>query len=229
LPGANFNIADRQGNELVIGEALLALNDTYVVPIGDTITTTAADGVVANDIDPVALNPIQVTIVDQPMHGAVTLNSDGSFSYTQTAHAHDTFRYLAVNSAGDSSMAVVTITVPDIPRLPEGATLTTEASGLQVFDFEIGTGATPTASDTVSVGYTGYLPDGSIFDSREEIDFGLAGLIVGFAEGVAGMQVGGRRRIAIPPDLGYGSGGNPAAGIGGTDIIIFDIELLAIR
>ena len=69
------------------------------------------------------------------------------------------------------------------------------------------------------------MPDGSIFDSNDDATFALTGVIDGFAEGLSGMQVGTRRRISIPPELGYGSGGLPQAGIGGTDTIVFDVLL----
>lgn len=112
-----------------------------------------------------------------------------------------------------------------IPVLPDGATVTTESNGLQYFDLEPGDGASPAASDNVRVAYTGYLPDGTIFDSNNDASFALNNLIQGFSEGVQGMEVGGTRRIIIPPEIGYGSGGNVGAGIGGTDTIVFDVTL----
>ncbi len=118
-----------------------------------------------------------------------------------------------------------------LPDLPEGAELTTLESGLQVYDFEVGEGGSPESrADTVVVDYVGYLQrDGSIFDSGEGSTFGLNGVIDGFAEGILGMNVGGRRRIVIPPDLGYGENGNAGAGIGGDDVIVFDVTLHSIN
>ena len=116
-----------------------------------------------------------------------------------------------------------------VPPLPEDAELTTTESGLQYYDFEEGTGASPEATSTVRVDYVGYLEDGTIFDSNENITFNLSRVVAGFGEGISGMKVGGRRRLYIPPDLGYGENGNPNAGIGGEDTIIFDITLIAIE
>jgi hypothetical protein len=115
-----------------------------------------------------------------------------------------------------------------VPALPEGATLTTSDSGLRFYDYSIGEGEQPGATDSVRVNYTGYLEDGTIFDDGEGVVFGLTGVIRGFSEGIQGMREGGRRRLVIPPDLGYGPNGNPGAGIGGDDTIIFDVELLEI-
>jgi len=116
-----------------------------------------------------------------------------------------------------------------IPPLPDDAVVETTATGLQFYDFVLGAGELPDPTGSVRVAYTGYLPDGTIFDSSDSVVFNLGGLIAGFSEGVTGMQVGGRRRLIIPPDLGYGASGNAGAGIGGEDTIIFDVELLSIE
>ncbi|MCB9850675.1 MAG: FKBP-type peptidyl-prolyl cis-trans isomerase [Phycisphaerales bacterium] len=85
-------------------------------------------------------------------------------------------------------------------------------------------------ADTVVVDYAGYIQEtGRQFDAGESSTFGLSGVIDGFAEGILGMRVGGMRRIIIPPDLGYGSNGNSGAGIGGEDVIVFDVTLHEIK
>jgi len=97
-----------------------------------------------------------------------------------------------------------------------------------------GTGATATAGQTVSVHYTGWLTDGSKFDSSKDrndpFDFPLGGrqVIAGWDEGVQGMKVGGTRKLTIPPSLGYG-----ARGAGGVippnATLVFEVELLEIH
>jgi FKBP-type peptidyl-prolyl cis-trans isomerase len=115
-----------------------------------------------------------------------------------------------------------------IPALPAGARLSTAESGLQYYDYETGVGTQPDITSTVTVDYIGYLPDGTIFDQNDNAQFILTGVVPGFAEGISGMREGGRRRLVIPPDLGYGSEGNPGAGISGTDTIVFDVTLISV-
>jgi len=112
-----------------------------------------------------------------------------------------------------------------LPPLPAGAELTTTESGLQYYDFEVGSGRQPDDTATVTVDYTGYLEDGTVFDSGEGVQFDLQAVVAGFAEGISTMQEGGRRRLVVPPELGYGAEGNPAAGIGGEDTMVFDVTL----
>jgi len=104
-------------------------------------------------------------------------------------------------------------------------------SGLKIEDLAEGDGAIAEAGQSVTVHYTGWLEDGSKFDSSKDRDmpfsFRLGGgqVIRGWDEGVAGMKVGGTRKLTIPPQLGYG-----AAGAGGVippnATLIFEVELL---
>ena len=111
---------------------------------------------------------------------------------------------------------------------------TTTESGLQYYDIEEGDGPSPEAGDTVVVHYTGWLEDGTKFDSSldrgEPFPFalGAGGVIPGWDEGVATMQVGGKRQLVIPPDLAYGEQG--AGGVIPPDAtLVFEVELLEIR
>ena len=110
----------------------------------------------------------------------------------------------------------------------------TTASGLQYADTVIGDGAQAKDGDTVSVHYTGWLEDNTKFDSSKDrnqaFSFKLgAGMVIkGWDEGVAGMKIGGTRKLTIPSELGYG-----ARGAGGVippnASLIFEVELLGIK
>jgi FKBP-type peptidyl-prolyl cis-trans isomerase len=110
----------------------------------------------------------------------------------------------------------------------------TAPSGLQYIDVLVGTGAEANSGQRVTVHYTGWLTSGEKFDSsRDRNDpfafaLGRSQVIKGWDLGVAGMRVGGQRRLIIPSDLGYG-----AQGAGGVippnATLIFDVELLGVR
>lgn len=110
----------------------------------------------------------------------------------------------------------------------------TTESGLTFEDTVVGTGVMPQTGQTVVVHYTGWLTDGAKFDSSRDrgapfrFTIGRGQVIKGWDEGVATMQVGGRRTLTIPPALGYG-----ARGAGGVippqATLVFDVELLDVQ
>jgi FKBP-type peptidyl-prolyl cis-trans isomerase len=100
-------------------------------------------------------------------------------------------------------------------------------SGVYFLDSLAGTGATLSGTPTVEVLYSGYLPDGTKFDATTGTAtrcFALSGLIGGWQVGMQGMKVGGKRRLLIPPDYGYGASGN--GGIPGNSNLLFNITLV---
>ena len=100
-----------------------------------------------------------------------------------------------------------------VAGLPDTSGTTTTASGLQYKDVTVGTGAEATPGSNVSVHYTGWLQNGTKFDSSLDggqpftFSLGQGQVIPGWDEGVAGMKVGGKRILVIPPELGYGEAG----------------------
>ncbi|RNC68917.1 MAG: FKBP-type peptidyl-prolyl cis-trans isomerase [Desulfuromonadales bacterium] len=116
------------------------------------------------------------------------------------------------------------------PAVAQGAAMTTP-SGLSYVDLVVGTGYAPVPGKPVKVHYTGWLENGTKFDSsvdRNEpfvFTLGVGEVIPGWDEGVKSMKTGGKRRLIVPPQLGYG-----AAGAGGVippnATLIFEVELL---
>lgn len=108
----------------------------------------------------------------------------------------------------------------------------TTPSGLQYIDVLIGTGKEAAAGRRVTVHYTGWLTNGTKFDSSRDrgqpFSFGLGGaqVIKGWDEGVAGMKVGGKRQLTIPSSLGYGERGSGPIPGGAT--LVFAVELLEV-
>lgn len=111
--------------------------------------------------------------------------------------------------------------------------MTTTASGLIIEEIVVGQGDEASAGQNVTVHYTGWLTDGSKFDSSVDrgdpfgFPLGRRHVIAGWDEGVQGMRVGGKRKLTIPSELGYG-----ARGAGGVippnATLVFEVELLAI-
>lgn len=115
----------------------------------------------------------------------------------------------------------------------EAAKAVTTTSGLKYVDVKVGSGASPVKGKQVTVHYTGKLENGKQFDSsvgKEPFKFviGVGQVIAGWDEGVMGMKVGGKRRLTIPAQLGYG-----ARGAGGVippnATLLFDVELLDVQ
>ena len=105
---------------------------------------------------------------------------------------------------------------------------------MKIEDLVVGTGATAKAGDQVSVHYTGWLTDGTKFDSSLDrgepfaFTLGQGQVIEGWDKGVEGMKVGGKRKLTIPPAMAYGDQGAGDA-IPPNAVLVFEVELLAVQ
>lgn len=130
----------------------------------------------------------------------------------------------SVSNSTSSSNAVPVVT---------GATSTT-AGGVQVIDVQTGSGREAQSGSKLSMQYTGYLTDGTKFDSSLDLgqpfEFTLGGgeVIKGWDEGIVGMKEGGKRRLIIPSQLAYGAAGRPPV-IPPNATLIFDVELVSVK
>jgi len=124
----------------------------------------------------------------------------------------------------------------DIPVTPtvDPAQTKQTATGLGIQELRLGTGTTAEAGNVVAVHYTGWLTDGSKFDSSRDrgdplvFPLGRGRVIAGWDEGIAGMKIGGRRKLVIPSRLAYGDQ-SPGAGIPPGATLVFDVELCGVR
>ena len=122
----------------------------------------------------------------------------------------------------------------------DGLPATTFPDGLQYIDLKKGTGLVAHTGDTVSVQYSGWLTDGSLFDSSRSrnqpfsVTLGQGQVIPGWDEGLPGMAAGGLRKLTIPPALAYGARGQQDPQTGANIIppsatLVFEIELLSVK
>lgn len=131
--------------------------------------------------------------------------------------------YQSLNSEETTQQKLPTIT----------PTPATQPTGLIVEDIKVGEGTEVKSGNTVVIHYTGTLQNGEKFDSSVDrgqpftTEIGVGEVIKGWDEGVLGMKVGGKRKLTIPPDLGYGL--DPVGPIPANSTLIFELELLEVK
>lgn len=167
---------------------------------------------------------------------AVTLalpacGTDDDDPVTATSADNDAGNSAGNSAAGSAAYAApeVTANATDLTKEPKSGAGSGTVTTLQTKDLVVGKGKTATLSDTVTVHYVGSLfSDGSVFDSSWEggkpISFSLAEVVPGFAQGIEGMKIGGRRQIVIPAELGYGAQEIPGIPANSTLVFIVDLK-----
>jgi peptidylprolyl isomerase len=139
--------------------------------------------------------------------------------------------YVIIAAIAVAAVLFVVLRGGSSPPASSGAEVTTP-SGLRYVDEVEGTGDSPKQGQGVTVHFTGTLENGIMFDSDRGQSYsfriGMGSVIKGWDEGIMTMKVGGKRRLIIPPSLGYGVGGSPPK-IPGNSTLIFEIELLGVQ
>jgi peptidylprolyl isomerase len=131
-------------------------------------------------------------------------------------------------------LAAQTPSAPAETDKETGKPVTTTPSGLKYVDLAPGSGPTIKTGDQVTVNYVGKFTDGTVFDASAKHDpgtftyvQGVTSLIQGWTEGTSTMKAGGKRKLIIPPNLGYGADGNQA--IPPNSTLIFEIDVVSVK
>lgn len=174
----------------------------------------------AFDINP---DVLEKGLADALKSTAPKINPQIAMSFAQNYFAEKQ----AIKKAADEAKTKKIL--DDIARNPN---VKTTASGLQYEILKDTVGAKPSATDIVTVHYTGTLLSGKIFDSSvggEPVKFPLNQVIPGWTEGLQLMSVGAKYKFYVPGKLAYGEQGVQQAGIGPNETLVFDVELLSIE
>lgn len=137
------------------------------------------------------------------------------------------------DSSSTGSTQAKSPTITQVTKSPGSQGSTQAPTQLKIEDEVVGTGPAAKAGDKVTVDYTGWLTDGTKFDSSKDrnqpfsFSLGAGEVIKGWDQGVASMMVGGKRKLTIPPELGYGSRGAGSV-IPPNATLVFEVELLKI-
>lgn len=170
-------------------------------------------------------NPSQYTVnVTPTADGPVVVTVPAGVAQDPSGNANTSATATVISIRTDAGMT-------DTPPAVNDPNWQIAPSGLGTWDIQQGSGLQVNSASNITVFYTGWLDDGTVFDSArddgEPATFALANLIQGWQQGLIGMQPGGIRRLLIPPDLGYGGPGSPP-NIPPNATLIFEIKLASV-
>jgi FKBP-type peptidyl-prolyl cis-trans isomerase len=138
------------------------------------------------------------------------------------------------SSSNSANSVLGTSAISIQPATPTEAMPANSSAKLQIVDEKVGTGNAVKSGDTVEINYVGSLLNGTIFDSTAKhggqpftTQIGVGQVIKGWDEGIIGMKVGGKRKLVIPPSLGYGA--QTVGSIPANSTLIFQVELVGIK
>ncbi|MDQ2733119.1 MAG: FKBP-type peptidyl-prolyl cis-trans isomerase [Armatimonadota bacterium] len=171
--------------------------------------------------------------------GATTAQTSGTVVVDDKPGAVDTTTKTTETVGGTSTTGTPSASKApkaggQLPGWPTKAASHSLPGGLQYKDLVVGKGPAVKAGDNISMHYTGYLMDGTKFDSSIDrgqpfpVVIGTGQVIKGWDQGIIGMKVGGKRKLIIPAALGYGAAGTPGGPIPGNADLVFDTQLLQI-
>lgn len=218
---------------------LLAASSLAVVPIvglsGDFSTLPPDPYEMEQTLASAKISPTKaIEIAEAKVNGSCAMllassTPSGDVAYAVTVYSDGKRHEMKIS--GEDGQIVENVAMPRFPGADPGdAEMVTLPSGLMYYDIVEGTGAAPAGpTSTVNVHYTGWLTDGTKFDSSvdrgEPISFPLNRVIRGWTEGVGSMKIGGKRKLVIPFELAYGPAGRPPT-IPPRAMLVFDVDLL---
>ena len=171
---------------------------------------------------------------DQPQPTAIAkVAPDESATAINNAANAEVAANAADTNVADTNVADTNVADSNAADSNVADTNVADATKLKITDERVGTGPVAKVGDTLSMNYKGMLTNGKVFDQsygRGPFDFplGAGQVIKGWDEGIVGMKVGGKRKLIIPPDLGYGDQG-AGADIPPGATLIFEVELLSVN